>query len=64
MSTRRTPPLSLEGWKEVMEEVENGSPNTPERQATFERARAARFLVDRELAQQRKLEDETRSRGS
>lgn len=54
MSTRRTPPLSPEGVREVLEELENGSPDTPERRATFERARAMSFLVERELQQQAK----------
>jgi hypothetical protein len=37
MSTRRTPPLSLEGSREVYEEMERPPADTPERRATFER---------------------------
>ncbi|HEX2203676.1 MAG TPA: hypothetical protein VHG91_10275 [Longimicrobium sp.] len=59
MSTRRTPPFSLEGWREVMNEIENGSPDTPERMATFARARAMAFLVEREIEQrERQLREE------
>lgn len=36
---RRTPPLSPEGSREVEEELKNGSPDTPERRAMFERMR-------------------------
>jgi len=40
MSTRRTPPLSLEGSREVYEEMARPPEDTPERRATFERADA------------------------
>jgi hypothetical protein len=43
MSTRRTPPLSLEGSREVYEEMARPPEDTPERRATFE-------LVDRMAA--------------
>ena len=51
---RRTPPLSPEGALEVLAELKNGSPDTPERRASFERARAMSFLVDREMEQHAK----------
>ena len=38
MSARRTPPLSLEGSREVYEEMARPPEDTPERRATFERA--------------------------
>lgn len=46
MSMEPTPPLSLEGWLEIMEEIENPPPMTPERRATFDRIRARRALLD------------------
>jgi len=44
MSTRRTPPLSLEGSREVYEEMARPPEDTPERRATFERADAMAAL--------------------
>ena len=44
---RRTPPLSIEGSREVIEEMKRPPPDTPERRATLERARAMRPLVQR-----------------
>jgi hypothetical protein len=49
MSTERTPPFTPEGVREILHELEHGSPNTPERIATFARADALTFLVEREL---------------
>ncbi|CAA9318862.1 MAG: hypothetical protein AVDCRST_MAG89-1548 [uncultured Gemmatimonadetes bacterium] len=46
MSMEPTPPLSLEGWLEIIEEIENPPPMTQERRATFERMRARRALLD------------------
>jgi hypothetical protein len=43
--------LSPEGVREILEELEKGSPDTPERRAAFERARAMSALVERELEQ-------------
>jgi hypothetical protein len=40
MSTKRTPPLSLEGSREVYEEMARPPEDTPERRATFERVHA------------------------
>lgn len=54
MSMRRTPPFSPEGVEEILHELEHGSPNTPERLATFARADAMSFLVDREMEQREK----------
>ncbi|HEX6748113.1 MAG TPA: hypothetical protein VF092_12535 [Longimicrobium sp.] len=50
MGLERTPPFTEEGSREVLEELENGSPDTPERRKTFERMRRMEFLVERELA--------------
>jgi len=46
MSMEPTPPLSAEGWDEIMEEIENPPPMTPGRRATIERMRARRALLD------------------
>lgn len=42
MHYRRTPELSVEGTREVLEEIENGPRDTPERRAMLEHARAMR----------------------
>ncbi len=39
MSTRRTPPLSLEGSREVLEEMSRPPRDTPERRRLMERVR-------------------------
>jgi len=49
MSMRRTPPLSVEGSREVIEEMSRPPADTPERRATFERADKMRPVVDRLL---------------
>ncbi len=51
METRRTPPLSPEGAREILDELANPPADTPERRATFARARAMSPLVKRELEQ-------------
>jgi hypothetical protein len=48
---RLTPPLSPEGIAEVVAELDAPPADTPERRATFARARAASFLVQQTLAQ-------------
>jgi hypothetical protein len=48
MSTRRTPPFSLEGSREVLEEMSRPPEDTPERQATLERARQMAALRKRQ----------------
>lgn len=45
MSYGRRTELSVEGTREILEELKNGSPETPERRAMFEHARAMRPLV-------------------
>ena len=40
MGLRRTPPLSLEGSREVKEEMSRPPKDTPERRRTMERVRA------------------------
>jgi hypothetical protein len=47
MSTRRTPPFSLEGSREVLEEMSRPPEDSPERRATLERARAMAALRNR-----------------
>lgn len=49
MSTRPTPPLAPEGVAEIIAEMNNPPEDTPERRATFERARAASGLVQRAI---------------
>lgn len=55
MGMERTPPFTPEGTEEILHELEHGSPLTPERLATFRRADALTFLVERELAPARGL---------
>lgn len=50
MLIRQTPDLSPEGTEEVLAEMRAPPADTPERRATFERARAAKFLVDQMLS--------------
>jgi hypothetical protein len=45
---RRTPPLSLEGSREVLEEMANPPKDTPERRRMFERVRFMRALLERQ----------------
>lgn len=49
MSMRRTPPLSLKGSREVLEEMAKPPADTPERRATFARADAMRPAFERFL---------------
>jgi len=51
MEIRPTPPLSPQGMDEVMSEFEAPPADTPERRATFARARAAGFLVEQAIAE-------------
>jgi hypothetical protein len=48
---RLTPPLSREGIAEVIAELDAPPADTPQRRATFARARAASFLVQQTQAQ-------------
>jgi hypothetical protein len=48
---RLTPPLSREGIAEVIAELEALPADTPQRKATFARARAASFLMQQTFAQ-------------
>lgn len=50
MSVQSSPPLSREGIQEVITELDQPPADTPERRATFARARSAQFLVDQVLA--------------
>lgn len=51
MITRLTPPLSPEGMAEIEAELAAPPADTPERRATFARAKAARFLVEQIMKQ-------------
>jgi hypothetical protein len=51
MTIRPTPPLSAEGMAEVAAELDAPPADTPERRATFARARAAAFLVEQAITQ-------------
>lgn len=42
--------LSPEGSREILEEIKNGTPLTPERAATFERARQMAGVRKRKLS--------------
>ncbi|WP_420125640.1 hypothetical protein [Longimicrobium sp.] len=53
MSTRPTPPLSPEGVAEIVAEMQRPPEDTPERRATFDRARSATFLARQVLEQSR-----------
>ena len=50
MSMERTPPLTPEGVREILHELEHGSPDTPERRRMFELAESTRPFVEKELA--------------
>ena len=43
---RRTPPLSIEGSREVIEEMSRPPADTPERRATLQRAREMHRFVE------------------
>jgi hypothetical protein len=49
MSMRRTPPLSIEGSREVIEEMSRPPADTPERRATLELMEEVRPAVERYL---------------
>ena len=44
---RRTPPLSREGTRELLEEMANPPKDTPERRRMFERVRLMAALLER-----------------
>jgi hypothetical protein len=48
-----TPPLSLEGWREIEDEIANGSPMTPERRAMFDRVQRRKDIRAYEIEQGR-----------
>jgi hypothetical protein len=50
MSYRRTPPLSEEGSREVLDEMANPPKDTPERRDTEKLARLAQVLRERQGA--------------
>jgi hypothetical protein len=47
MSARRTPPLTPEGSREVLEEMSRPPADTPQRRAMFERVREAERVAQR-----------------
>jgi len=56
MSMRRTPPLSLEGSREVIEEMKRPPADTPERRRMFELMAEVRPAVDRLLQRKARVE--------
>jgi hypothetical protein len=48
-----TPPLSLEGWLEIQDEIANGSPDTPARRAMFELVRAREATWERQVREEK-----------
>jgi hypothetical protein len=46
MSMRRTPPLSVEGSREVIEEMQRPPADTPERRATWKRIRELADVIE------------------
>lgn len=46
MSMRRTPPLSVEGSREVLEEMSKPPADTPERRATWKRIRELADVIE------------------
>lgn len=54
MSMRRTPPLSIEGSREVLEEMSNPPADTPERRATWKRIRELADVVEDAIRSTRK----------
>lgn len=53
MSMRPTPALTREGIDEILDEMRRPPADTPERRATFARARSVRFLVDQAVTHER-----------
>jgi hypothetical protein len=51
---RRTPPLSVEGSREVLEEMSKPPADTPERRATLDGARALGDVVENAIRSTRK----------
>jgi hypothetical protein len=49
MNTRLTPPLTFECMAEIAAELDGPPADTPQRRATFARAREADFLVQQML---------------
>ena len=56
MSMRRTPPLSIKGSQEVIDEMTRPPADTPERRATWALAREMQKHVDRVLRRERPVE--------
>ena len=54
MGMRRTPPLSIEGSREVLEETSKPPEDTPERPATLDGARALADVVEDAIRSTRK----------
>ena len=56
MSMRRTPPLSIEGSREVIEEMKRPPPDTPGRRRMIELMKEVRPAVDRLLQRKASVE--------
>lgn len=52
LTYRQVPPLSPEGIREIIAELEAPPKDTPERRAMFDRARRMNFLVQQVLEQE------------
>ncbi|HEX5723914.1 MAG TPA: hypothetical protein VFX98_00535 [Longimicrobiaceae bacterium] len=55
---RRTPPLSDEGSREVLEEMARPPADTPERRATFARGRIMREIRQRCMEKEKAAKEE------
>jgi hypothetical protein len=53
MRLNRMRPLSFEGTREVLEEIEHGSPNTPERRRALQRVREIEAIKQRRQLEER-----------
>jgi len=57
MSRRRTPPLSIEGSREVIEEMKRPPADTPERRATWNRIRELADVIEDAIRSTRSVPD-------
>jgi hypothetical protein len=54
MGMRRTPPLSIEGSREVLEEMSRPPADTPERRRTWDRVRELSEVIEDAIRSTRK----------
>jgi hypothetical protein len=55
MGMRPTPPLSIKGSREVIEEMNRPPEDTPERRATLDRARALADVVEEAIRPRKRV---------